>query len=320
MLNGECKFMVNNNDSITCEYLLGNFNEKACYKSSKLNLKHPFEKDVYNITAPFIIKGKTFIAGRLEQRDSEFSEIAFFEKDMDVWNYIELPSKLELQDPFVTFIDNKLLLGGVKVEMDLQTNKLVYKTVLYQGDTIFDLKYIFEGPMYMKDIRFSQLKDGKILVLTRPQGEIGGRGTIGYFIINSLNDFSIEKVNNATLLSNQFVAEEWGGSNEIHLMEGNKVGVLAHIAKFDDDGNRHYYSSAFILDYITGEYSPMKIIAIKKLFDCENYKRVDLKDVVFSGGLIRNEDNTADLYCGVSDCEAHTIKISDPFHDIAVNF
>ena len=41
------------------------------------------------------------------------------------------------------------------------------------------------GPPKMKDIRFLQLLDGRILVLTRPQGERGGRGRIGFCVVDS---------------------------------------------------------------------------------------------------------------------------------------
>jgi hypothetical protein len=38
-----------------------------------------------------------------------------------------------------------------------------------------------------------------------------------------------------------------------------------------------------------------------------------LDNVVFSGGLIRHGDGTADLYAGTSDAEAQKIRIKDPF-------
>ena len=40
---------------------------------------------------------------------------------------------------------------------------------------------------------------------------------------------------------------------------------------------------------------------------------VDLIDVIFSGGLERNKNKKAMLYCGVSDAEGHRIEIDDPF-------
>lgn len=164
----------------------------------------------------------------------------------------------------------------------------------------------------MKDIRLCQLEDNRILVMTRPQGEIGGRGKVAYTIISTLDDLNIESIEQAKILEKQFLPEEWGGCNELHLLKNGKVGVLSHIAKYDEKGDRHYYSTAFCFDYHTGEYSPMKIIAIRNNFQEGPSKRPDLKDVIFSGGLIR-KNGKADLFCGVSDAQGHMITISDPF-------
>ena len=45
-------------------------------------------------------------------------------------------------------------------------------------------------------------------------------------------------------------------------------------------------------------------------FDVWHFHRAD---VVFSGGLIRNGDGTADFYAGTSDAEAQKLTIVDPF-------
>lgn len=57
----------------------------------------------------------------------------------------------------------------------------------------------------------------------------------------------------------------------------------------------------------------MEIICMRKYLVEGKIKRLDLEDVLFSGGIIRNEDGTSDLYTGVSDCEVHLVKIKDPF-------
>lgn len=51
----------------------------------------------------------------------------------------------------------------------------------------------------------------------------------------------------------------------------------------------------------------------RALFPAGEPKRPYLADVLFSGGIIRLADGQADLYTGVSDCEAHQITIPDPF-------
>lgn len=59
--------------------------------------------------------------------------------------------------------------------------------------------------------------------------------------------------------------------------------------------------------------SPIKIIATRSNFEKGEFKRKDLIDVIFSGGLIRHKDGYAELYVGASDAEAHKIVIPDPF-------
>ena len=70
----------------------------------------------------------------------------------------------------------------------------------------------------MKDLRLAELNDGSIGVLTRPQGEKGGRGKIGFARISSLEELTLDVVEEAPLLEGQFVDEEWGGANEPHIL------------------------------------------------------------------------------------------------------
>src|SRR3989338_11117758 len=43
-------------------------------------------KDVYNITAPFTVDGRSYIAGRVEpRRDEGDSEVQFFKEEKGVW-------------------------------------------------------------------------------------------------------------------------------------------------------------------------------------------------------------------------------------------
>lgn len=270
-------------------------------------------KDVYNITAPFEDQGKSYIAGRVEARDSEHSEVVFFQQEEDGWQARKELGTLQLQDPFVTHIGKELVLGGVEIfEHEEKPGTLNYRTVFYKGSSIRTLKRFTQGPDGMKDIRLCQLEENKILVMTRPQGKIGGRGKIAYIMIPSLDELNIETIEQAKILENQFLPEEWGGCNELQLLKNGKVGVLSHIAKYDEAGNRHYYSTVFCFDPENGEYSPMKIIAIRDNFKDGPSKREDIRDVIFSGGLVR-KDGTAQLYCGVSDAQGHRLTIDDPF-------
>ena len=63
----------------TCAALLQAYRDKKSTVQNpvKLQFTGVGDKDVYNITAPFQIDGVTVIAGRVESRDSEHSEIHF---------------------------------------------------------------------------------------------------------------------------------------------------------------------------------------------------------------------------------------------------
>jgi hypothetical protein len=167
----------------------------------------------------------------------------------------------------------------------------------------------------MKDIRLTPLPTGNILVLTRPQGQIGGRGKIAMTAIDDFKFLGPEVINKAKVLEGLFPQEEWGGANELHLLKNGWVGVLGHIAKFDGEGNRHYFPMAFAVDPSTGRRRPMKILLKRSQLPRGASKRPDLEDVLFSGGLVRTGDGTAELYVGAGDAEVYRVTIPDPFSD-----
>lgn len=299
----------------TCERLLAEFKSKAKPTNpEKIVFSDIGENDVYNISAPFEDSGELVIAGRVESRDSEHSNVNFFVERNGQWVPREGAPVLELQDPFFTRIAGELVLGGVQIfPHPTLEGQLGWRTVFYKGQSIASLREFAKGPDGMKDLRLVELKDGSIGVLTRPQGEKGGRGKIGWTRISSLAELTVDVVNEAPLLEGQFIDEEWGGANEPHLLANGFVGVLGHVASFDGEGNRHYYPIVFALDPETGTFSDMELIATRSQFLPGPPKRPDLVDVVFSGGLVRKSDGTAVLYAGISDAEAQKITIVDPF-------
>jgi Protein of unknown function (DUF1861) len=300
----------------TCAELVEIYIEKdQPANPEKLTFAGVGERDVYNITAPFEDEGELVIAGRVEARDTEHSEVYFFVNRDTVWTPIEGAPVFELQDPFVTRIAGELVLGGVEIfPHPTNDGALGWRTVFYTGSSIETLKPFFKGPDGMKDLRLAELKDGSVAVLTRPQGEKGGRGKIGFARIPSLEDLTLDVIEEAPLLEGQFAEGEWGGANELHILDNGLIGVLGHIASFDKEGNRHYYPMVFALNPETGEHSEIQLIAIRDDFLAGASKRPDLVDVVFSGGLVRKEDRTVDFYAGISDAEAHKITIKDPFN------
>lgn len=282
--------------------------------AEKIVFKGTSGLDVYNITAPFVDMGKTIIAARVEERDSENSEVMFFEEKNQEWIPCDSTVSFPLQDPFVCKINNQLIFGGVETFIDSQkSGGMGWRTLFFRGNSIKDLNYFTSGPDGMKDIRLVQCNNGKIMVFTRPQGGPAGRGKIGHIMIENLEQLTIENINKANLLNNQFYSTEWGGVNQALQLKNGLLGILGHIACFEQDGSRHYYSTVFVFDPVSRKASPMEIIACRDDFPEGPAKRDDLYDVIFPGGIIRYPNGGAVLYAGVSDTEAHKISIPDPF-------
>jgi len=300
----------------TCTELLDTFYANLrTTRVEKLAFSGVGHRDVYNITAPFRYNGEEVLMGRVEERDSEFSQVFFFTCETEVWSPRAHTHTYNLQDPFYSIINGELIVGGVEVitDPDYPEKIISWATQFYRGFDIDSLCHFSSGPGTMKDIRLVELKDGRVGVFTRPQGIRGGRGKIGFTIISSLDELNEQTFNNAEVFQEQFIPSEWGGANEAHLLRNGHVGVLGHIACFDKLNNKHYYSIVFSLNPETNETTPLKIIAARSDFPIGPGKRPDLKDVIFSGGLIRFDDGRAILSVGVSDAEAYHIEIPDPF-------
>ncbi|MBL0087856.1 MAG: DUF1861 family protein [Ideonella sp.] len=270
--------------------------------------------DVYNPTAPFESAGRHVIAGRVERRDSEQSQVRFFERGAQGWHLIPDAPTLALQDPFFTFIGATLVLGGVET-FDIG-GRLHWRTVFLRGPDIFNLSRFLVGPDGMKDIRLTQLADGRIGIFTRPQGAVGGRGTIGYIEADHLDAITPALISGATLLKGMFHPLDWGGANETKALPGGEVGVLAHVACFDNDepsSARHYVACTFVFDPHLRRWRDFRIVACRSQFVAGPAKRSDLVDVVFSSGLVFDAEGRVTLYAGASDAEAHWLEIDDPY-------
>ncbi|OMF30827.1 hypothetical protein BK133_16180 [Paenibacillus sp. FSL H8-0548] len=300
----------------TCKELLLEY-QPAAVKGKKLHFAGVGDRDVYNITAPFFNEGELYIAGRVEERNSEESEIVFFTCKDEVWTpKWDLP-KFQLQDPFITRINGEWILGGVALYFDEEPVRSIigWKTVLYRGRNLHELVHVASGPWNMKDIRLTELSDGSIGIFSRPFGVEGTRAVIGFSILDSFEELSETAIIKAPLFRDQFLKDEWGGANEIHLLKNGFLGVLGHISYTDEEDQLHYHAMSFVLNPKTREKSAVKIIATRSDFPEGPAKRPDLVDVIFSGGLIREPGNRAVLYVGASDTEAHYINIEDPFSE-----
>ncbi|MBI5596099.1 MAG: DUF1861 family protein [Elusimicrobia bacterium] len=273
-------------------------------------------RDVYNPTAPFEteFRGRTLtvLAARVEPRDSEASEVVFFEESRGHWRPLPGAPVLKLQDPFVSKVGGELVLGGVET-FPREEGGLGYRTVFYRGRSLSDLKPFAKGPDGMKDIRLAPLPDGRLLVLTRPQGAVGGRGKIAMAVLDGLSALGPDSIARAAVFDGMFGEDEWGGANELHLLRNGLVGVLGHVARYDAQGNRGYYPMAFVVDPATGRRTSPKILLERAQLPPGASKRPDLEDVLFSGGLVRGGDGTAVLYVGAGDAEVYRVEVRDPF-------
>ncbi len=278
-------------------------------------------RDVYNPTQSFTIAGVRVIAARVEPRDSEVSEVVFFSETNGVWAPLAGAPRFKMQDPFFTFISGQLILGGVEI-FQKPEGGLGYKTIFYRGTSLQNLARFTEGPLGMKDIRLVELRDGRIGLFTRPQGKIpgtnidGGRGKIGFMIINSLEELNAEAISKAPLINGQFTEGEWGGVNEAQLLPEGTIAVLGHIARFDSRGDRHYYPVIFMFDAQTGKSTPLKIILERANLPnglLGESKRKDLRDVLFSGGMTLSGEKAV-IYVGAGDAETYTATLNNPFY------
>ncbi|MGY8823525.1 MAG: DUF1861 family protein [Candidatus Latescibacterota bacterium] len=278
------------------------------------------DRDVYNITAPFDIAGETLIAGRVEARDTELAETIFFAEGNDrVWRpRAGAPTFPKLQDPCIAFIQGEFVIGGVEFPIELPGRDTPgWRMSFYRGKSLDTLRPFLQGPDHMKDIRLVELADGRVGACSRPQGERGGRGQIGFVAVDSLDQLTATAIDAAPLLTGQFLSDEWGGANELHQLKDGRIGVLGHIAWMQGSGSteeKHYYPMSFIMDPATSEHTPLEIIASRDDFPATTPKRPGLRDVIFSGGLVRDGDSTW-LYAGLSDATAGRVLIADPFGD-----
>lgn len=299
-----------------CYKLLEEYEKnKSVYRVRKLEFPTMPGLDVYNVSVPLMWNHAAYIAGRVEKRSSEISEVVFFRKSGHVCTPVGRPAAFSLlQDPFFAWIQGQVVFGGVRIEADPRNPQKItaYHTVFYSGATFRELRFFASGPDRMKDIRLIQLADGTVGIFTRPQGNAAGRGKIGFVRVDRLEDVTAEVIRRAAIIPTFFMDDEWGGVNNIHLLKNGLLGIIGHIAYRSRDGARHYFPTAFVFNPDTLEYTPVKIICRRSDVLDGPSKRPDLKDVLFPGGIVRKGER-ADLYLGVSDAMAQCVEIDDPF-------
>lgn len=303
------------------------------YERTRLTFMGLDDMDVYNCSIPFIWNGKEYIYGRVEKRDEwANSKVYLFEKiQPDIYRVVENQTILQLEDPFVSFIGQEIVLGGTHVRKT-QGKIDTYYGYFYRGTDLNHLTYFTTGPDRMKDIRLIELANGKIGVFSRPNTEEirkrYGSAMIGFATIETLDDLNADVIDNATPIEGIFDQGEWGGCNQVYLLTDGRLGIIGH-QSFEGvmpeniriaqglaaaEGKLAVYVNiAFEFNPDTFEVQNKKIIATRCCYPDHPAKKPKLLDCTFPSGIVMREDGKADLYGGIGDTAEGRIVIDYPF-------
>jgi hypothetical protein len=268
--------------------------------------------DIYNLTTPFLLEDEHVLAARGEPRENHQSRVFLFRKKGHTWYPHPDWEPIAMEDPFFFHLKEVPYLGGVETFPDAAGDALEWRTVVYNISSLSEPQLVFRGPIGMKDIRFIEYSDGTIGVFTRPQGGAAGRGTCGYLETDNIATLTPEELEEASLLS---APDEysWEGINQPILLEEDKVGLLGHVAGMGKGEVRSYYAAVSEFSRKKRKKKPWRIIAERQELPPGPAKREDLMDVIFPGGITFESPERALLYLGVSDAEAWTLEIPNPF-------
>lgn len=298
-------------------------------------------KDGYN-PAFYQDENGQVLAFRCEARSSNSADpvsyrpsIAFARPDKrGIWRLAkDIESFGMMEDPFLFYVgepgDKQLIFGGVWVRN--MHGAIVPRTEFYRGSSLEKLERIpFAVIDNMKDVRFLQLPDGRLLICRRPWGDKYMRGRIALHVIDSLDDLvDLDKVELPLLALLDSCREEsdWVGVNNMYLVAdkaGNAcVGLLGHVAFQDTEGDLHYAACTYTIplsDLLSSKLHKAcpQIIATRGCFEDGPAKAENLHDVVFPGSLQHLDSDRYRLWAGLSDARIGCIDLADPFRLSAV--
>ncbi len=295
----------------------------AVYDSAVLTFHGVEGFDVYNCSIPFEMQGHTWMFGRVERREEwATSWVRLFEQTgQDDWTVVPDSMIYTLEDPYIQFFGEELVMGGTSVQKESGKLKNFFG-YFFRGTDLANLRYFTTGPDRMKDIRLVPLKDGSIGVFSRPRGpeieaKYGSGAVVGFAVIHDLNELTEEVIANAPAIGNLFGAGEWGGCNQCYLLRDGRIGVIGHkcFEDRDEQGGRLavYLNVAFIFDPETHTATPPKVIATRKSYPDRPAKLPELRDCAFTSGIVLRKDGKADLYSGIGDTYEGRVTIDNPF-------
>ncbi len=280
-----------------------------------LQIQGTGDKIAYNPTIPFEDRGTTCIGVRVESLDSELDSKIYFAHKLreNIWEIDDSLPFLHLQDPVYMKIGDESYIAGVNVQGSV--NGAFRNQEFYRGDSIKNLEHFASGPPGMKDIRLVDLGN-RIGVFTRPQGEIGGLGKIGYLEIGRINELAKLTENDwysAQLIDGLFEEGTWGGVNQAIVLSNREIGVIGHKAHkemSENDWIKHYHAISFRFDTKSKSINKLRKIATRADFPSSPAKRSpELSDIIFPAGI----DRKLYLYCGLSDYSSGVKKMKHLF-------
>lgn len=280
--------------------------------------------DVYNCSIPFPWNGKRYLFGRVERRAEWMrSWVRLFEETgPDEWTLVPDSMIYQLEDPYIAWIQGELVFGGTHVR--LKSGELdTYYAYFYRGQGPHELRYFTTGPDDMKDIRLVELADGRIGVFSRPRNQeikrrFGSESMVGFTIVEDLAGLTPEAVNGAPYLEGLFQPGEWGGCNQVYLLESGWLGIIGHFSYEEERQGlarpaQVYTNIAYVLDPLSRKTENLKIIGTRKSYPAGDAKLPHLCDCAFTSGIVMREDGAADLYSGLGDCSEGRTVIPYPF-------
>lgn len=298
--------------------------ERKIYDSALLSFLDIDGYDVYNCSIPFDWKGKRYLYGRVERREewARSRVMLFQETGPDVFTRVKNSMIYQLEDPFVSFIQGQLVLGGTHVRYDYPGSYRFYD-YFYRGTDLEDLYYFATGPEGMKDVRLIQTPAG-IGVFSRPRGQevekkYGSGAVVGFTLIQSLDELRPQLIESAPVIDGLFAHGEWGGCNQCYLLADGLIGVIGHKCYHQPTADgidlQVYVNVAFVIDPAKGVCAEEKILATRGCYPEHPAKKPNLTDCAFSSGMVPRADGKVDLYSGLSDTAQGRVTIDNPFAD-----
>lgn len=297
---------------------------------------------VYNPSIPVRDEGRQRLVARVEPLDSERdSQLMIFDKHDKV---IVLDKQARIfkpaQDGRLFRVNGELVLTYVEAFSESSKkylDALSYRTHIFTGKTLKDLKHFATTGDRVKDVIFNQLCDGRVFVSAKyEEGKPIGEGDtkwvkhLNYFIVDSIYDlrgldlrggreiFPSESDNVWYAIDAAFGLEEISPISGLPLL-----GLLLHRGS-DVNDRKHYSEWVSISEQEIGDFLPPEEFVTRSDFPETPSKQIMdkppdyVRDVIFCGGAERNGGVT--MYFGISDCLPGEITRPDPFPSAAERF